>query len=122
MVFCAVFLISDVLQLQDYNPYEENPGIAPFSEPETQIMRKLALSFDPHVWINVHSGMEVSCTEFPVNIHRWLLLIAQVFAFKSFILICSESTDYTTKKYRILQSNELQTIHVLAFFVISSFC
>jgi hypothetical protein len=59
----TVFLISAVLQLQDYDPYEENPGTAPFSEPETQIMRKLALSFDPHVWINVHSGMEVSCTE-----------------------------------------------------------
>ncbi|CAN0927403.1 hypothetical protein LINGRAHAP2_LOCUS35878 [Linum grandiflorum] len=43
---------------KDYDPYEENPGTAPFSEPETQIMRKLALSFDPHVWINVHSGME----------------------------------------------------------------
>ncbi|KAE8731424.1 putative HXXXD-type acyl-transferase family protein [Hibiscus syriacus] len=28
------------------------------SEPETQIMRKLAISFDPHIWINVHSGME----------------------------------------------------------------
>ena len=46
---------------QDYDPYEENPGTAPFSEPETQIMRKLALSFDPHIWINVHSGMEVCC-------------------------------------------------------------
>ncbi|KAK7283452.1 hypothetical protein RIF29_12976 [Crotalaria pallida] len=43
---------------KDYNPYEENPGTAPFSEPETQIMRKLAISFDPHIWINVHSGME----------------------------------------------------------------
>ncbi|PON60559.1 Peptidase M14, carboxypeptidase A [Parasponia andersonii] len=43
---------------KDYDPYEENPGIAPFSEPETQIMRKLALSFDPHIWVNVHSGME----------------------------------------------------------------
>ncbi|KAI4336704.1 hypothetical protein L6164_015196 [Bauhinia variegata] len=43
---------------KDYDPYEENPGTAPFSEPETQIMRKLALSFDPHVWVNVHSGME----------------------------------------------------------------
>lgn len=43
---------------KDYDPYEENPGTAPFSEPETQIMRKLALSFDPHIWINVHSGME----------------------------------------------------------------
>ncbi|CAL1355366.1 unnamed protein product [Linum trigynum] len=43
---------------KDYDPYEENPGTAPFSEPETQTMRRLALSFDPHVWINVHSGME----------------------------------------------------------------
>ncbi|KAG2243159.1 hypothetical protein Bca52824_095003 [Brassica carinata] len=37
---------------KDYDPYEENPGTAPFSEPETQIMRKLAISFDPHIWIN----------------------------------------------------------------------
>ncbi|EEF52851.1 metallocarboxypeptidase A-like protein MCYG_01475 [Ricinus communis] len=43
---------------KDYDPYEENPGTAPFSEPETQIVRKLALSFDPHIWVNVHSGME----------------------------------------------------------------
>lgn len=43
---------------KDYDPYEENPGTAPFSEPETQIMRKLAVSFDPHIWVNVHSGME----------------------------------------------------------------
>ncbi|CAL0326964.1 unnamed protein product [Lupinus luteus] len=42
----------------DYDPYEENPGFAPFSEPETQIMQKLAMSFDPHIWVNVHSGME----------------------------------------------------------------
>jgi hypothetical protein len=46
-------------RFQDYDPSEENPGTAPFSEPETQIMRKLAISFDPHIWINVHSGMEV---------------------------------------------------------------
>lgn len=43
---------------KDYDPYEENPGVAPFSEPETQIMRRLAISFDPHIWINVHSGMK----------------------------------------------------------------
>ncbi|XP_057504207.1 uncharacterized protein LOC130787774 isoform X3 [Actinidia eriantha] len=43
---------------KDYDPYEENPGIAPFSEPETQIMRKLCVSFEPHIWVNVHSGME----------------------------------------------------------------
>ncbi|KAF7817685.1 carboxypeptidase A6 [Senna tora] len=43
---------------KDYDPYEENPGASPFSEPETQIIRKLAISFDPHVWVNVHSGME----------------------------------------------------------------
>ncbi|KAL6492971.1 hypothetical protein OROGR_032730 [Orobanche gracilis] len=43
---------------KDYDPYEESPGAAPFSEPETQIMRKLSLSFEPHIWVNVHSGME----------------------------------------------------------------
>ncbi|KEH36303.1 zinc carboxypeptidase family protein [Medicago truncatula] len=43
---------------KDYDPYEENPGTAPFSEPESQIMRKLAVSFEPHIWVNVHSGME----------------------------------------------------------------
>ncbi|KAI5660917.1 hypothetical protein M9H77_20240 [Catharanthus roseus] len=43
---------------KDYDPYEENPGSAPFSEPETQIMRKLSMSFEPHLWVNVHSGME----------------------------------------------------------------
>lgn len=44
---------------QDYDPYEENPGTAPFSEPETQLMRKLSVSFEPHIWVNIHSGMEV---------------------------------------------------------------
>ncbi|KAK1262339.1 hypothetical protein QJS04_geneDACA001360 [Acorus gramineus] len=43
---------------QDFDPYEENPGTAPFSEPETQIMQKLSTSFNPHIWVNVHSGME----------------------------------------------------------------
>ncbi|GMH20510.1 hypothetical protein Nepgr_022351 [Nepenthes gracilis] len=43
---------------KDYDSYEENPGSAPFSEPETQIMQKLAMTFEPHVWVNVHSGME----------------------------------------------------------------
>ncbi|KAL8524347.1 hypothetical protein ACS0TY_014071 [Phlomoides rotata] len=43
---------------KDYDPYEENPGTAPFSEPESQIMRKLSVSFEPHIWVNVHSGME----------------------------------------------------------------
>ncbi|KAL2895493.1 Zinc carboxypeptidase A 1 [Bienertia sinuspersici] len=43
---------------KDYDPYEENPGTAPFSEPESQIMRKLVLSFEPHLWVNVHSGMQ----------------------------------------------------------------
>ncbi|KAL3505486.1 hypothetical protein ACH5RR_035327 [Cinchona calisaya] len=43
---------------KDYDPYEENPGTAPFSEPETQLMRKLSISFEPHIWVNVHSGME----------------------------------------------------------------
>nr|XP_043632217.1 carboxypeptidase A6-like [Erigeron canadensis] len=43
---------------KDFDPYEENPGTAPFSEPEAQLMRKLSMSFDPHIWVNVHSGME----------------------------------------------------------------
>ncbi|KAK3155847.1 hypothetical protein QOZ80_2AG0099460 [Eleusine coracana subsp. coracana] len=43
---------------KDYDPYEENPGSAPFSEPEAQIMRDLSSSFKPHIWVNVHSGME----------------------------------------------------------------
>ncbi|KAK9164958.1 hypothetical protein Scep_000149 [Stephania cephalantha] len=46
------------LVLKDYDPYEENPGVAPFSEPETQIMRKISGAFNPHIWANVHSGME----------------------------------------------------------------
>ncbi|KAK3436905.1 hypothetical protein EUGRSUZ_E03516 [Eucalyptus grandis] len=49
---------------KDYDPYEENPGTGPFSEPESQIMRKLATSFNPHIWVNVHSGMEVSVIHF----------------------------------------------------------
>lgn len=56
------------LQLQDYDPYEENPGTAPFSEPETQIMRKLAISFDPHIWVNVHSGMEVDYSPYSLKL------------------------------------------------------
>ncbi|KAJ3693947.1 hypothetical protein LUZ60_009427 [Juncus effusus] len=43
---------------KDYDPYEENPGSAPFSEPEAQIMRIISNSFNPHIWVNVHSGME----------------------------------------------------------------
>ncbi|TVU13040.1 hypothetical protein EJB05_46715 [Eragrostis curvula] len=46
------------LVIKDYDPYEENPGFAPFSEPEAQIMRELSRSFKPHIWVNVHSGME----------------------------------------------------------------
>ncbi|KAG0490020.1 hypothetical protein HPP92_006883 [Vanilla planifolia] len=42
----------------DYDPYEENPGTGPFSEPEAQIMRMISKSFGPHIWVNVHSGME----------------------------------------------------------------
>lgn len=60
--------------MQDYDPYEENPGAAPFSEPETQMMRKLCLSFEPHIWINVHSGMEVSQFFFLLRSSTHLLL------------------------------------------------
>ncbi|KAG6644720.1 mast cell carboxypeptidase A-like [Carya illinoinensis] len=71
---------------KDYDPYEENPGTAPFSEPETQIMRKLALSFDPHVWVNVHSGMEAlfmpydhkNTTPYGLPTHQMKLLLEEV--------------------------------------------
>ncbi|KAH9560715.1 hypothetical protein CY35_06G121600 [Sphagnum magellanicum] len=43
---------------KDYDPHEEYPGTSAFSEPETRILLQLAKSFNPHVWVNVHSGME----------------------------------------------------------------
>nr|XP_024358404.1 carboxypeptidase A2-like isoform X1 [Physcomitrium patens]XP_024358405.1 carboxypeptidase A2-like isoform X1 [Physcomitrium patens]XP_024358406.1 carboxypeptidase A2-like isoform X1 [Physcomitrium patens]PNR33271.1 hypothetical protein PHYPA_025214 [Physcomitrium patens] len=43
---------------KDYNPNEEYPGTAPFSEPETRILHQLVKEFAPQVWVNVHSGME----------------------------------------------------------------
>ena len=42
----------------DYDPAEEYPGTAPFSEPEPAMLRALTEDFAPHAWINVHSGME----------------------------------------------------------------
>ncbi|GLI70695.1 hypothetical protein VaNZ11_015636 [Volvox africanus] len=42
----------------DYDPNEEYPGVAPFSEPETKVLRQVAAEFKPHVWLNIHSGME----------------------------------------------------------------
>eukprot|EP01023_Acetabularia_acetabulum_P033173 TRINITY_DN31051_c0_g2_i1.p1 TRINITY_DN31051_c0_g2~~TRINITY_DN31051_c0_g2_i1.p1 ORF type:complete len:461 (-),score=54.11 TRINITY_DN31051_c0_g2_i1:1199-2581(-) len=41
---------------KDYDPYEEHPGKNAFSEPETQIIKRVVKEFEPHVWINVHSG------------------------------------------------------------------
>ena len=32
------------------------------SEPESQIVLDLAKTFKPHVWLNVHSGMEAMFT------------------------------------------------------------
>lgn len=29
-----------------------------FSEPEAAMVKALAVGFKPHVWVNVHSGME----------------------------------------------------------------
>lgn len=43
---------------KDYDPNEEFPGKSPLSEPETQIVRSLAQELQPHVWVNVHSGMD----------------------------------------------------------------
>ena len=42
----------------DFDPYEEYPGKAPFSEPEARMLRSLVEEFKPHAWVNVHSGME----------------------------------------------------------------
>jgi hypothetical protein len=42
----------------DYDPSEEYPGSKPFSEPESELLRQLGLELKPHVWLNVHSGME----------------------------------------------------------------
>lgn len=79
-------------QSQDYDPYEENPGIAPFSEPETQIMRKLALSFDPHIWVNVHSGMEVTAYDVsPIIIFYSLVIPSFLFLFSFQFVYCPYS-------------------------------
>lgn len=43
---------------EDYDPAEEFPGSNPFSEPETSMLKALVHEFKPHVWLNVHSGME----------------------------------------------------------------
>lgn len=42
----------------DYDPSEEFPGTFPYSEPETFVLRQELVAFQPHVWVNVHSGME----------------------------------------------------------------
>lgn len=41
---------------KDYREYEEAAGVAPFSEPETAILRDVATAFAPDIWIAVHSG------------------------------------------------------------------
>ncbi|KAK3248801.1 hypothetical protein CYMTET_41750 [Cymbomonas tetramitiformis] len=43
---------------KDYDPSEEYPGKEPLSEPESFMLHELLLSFQPHAWVNVHSGME----------------------------------------------------------------
>jgi len=47
---------------RDYDPAEEYPGTAPFSEPEVKIIHELTRGLQPHVWLNVHSGMEALFT------------------------------------------------------------
>ncbi len=42
----------------DYDPREEDPGTAPFSEPEAALVLRTATALRPHVWASVHSGME----------------------------------------------------------------
>lgn len=65
---------------QDYDPYEENPGSAPFSEPEAQIMRKLTSLFNPHIWVSVHSGMEVPL------VFRFILYLLLILIFSFYVL------------------------------------
>jgi hypothetical protein len=36
----------------------ELSSLTPCSEPEAEMLRALAASWKPHVWVNVHSGME----------------------------------------------------------------
>lgn len=40
----------------EINAVDTNPGPAPFSEPETQIFKKLVTDFDPTVFLTIHSG------------------------------------------------------------------
>ena len=42
---------------KDYDPYEEAAGAAPFSEPESLLLRDALAAWEPHAWVNVHSGM-----------------------------------------------------------------
>ncbi|GBF89660.1 metallocarboxypeptidase A [Raphidocelis subcapitata] len=49
---------------KDYDPSEEYPGRAPHSEPEVKIILSEAQSLQPHVWVNVHSGMYALFTPF----------------------------------------------------------
>eukprot|EP00892_Ulva_mutabilis_P010111 jgi/Ulvmu1/7472/UM037_0015.1 len=43
---------------KDYSKYEENAGTHAFSEPEPFLLRDIVHSFQPHIWVNVHTGME----------------------------------------------------------------
>ncbi|GAX73367.1 hypothetical protein CEUSTIGMA_g820.t1 [Chlamydomonas eustigma] len=69
---------------KDYDPAEEYPGTKPFSEPETQVVLDLAQSLKPHVWLNVHSGMEALFTpwdhvaEVPTAAQKALEVITQI--------------------------------------------
>lgn len=42
----------------DYDPSEEYPGLRPFSEPEAVAVREIVATYNPDVFINIHSGME----------------------------------------------------------------
>lgn len=37
---------------------QASPAHDPRSEPESNLVREVAVLFQPHIWINVHSGME----------------------------------------------------------------
>ncbi|MEW5306856.1 MAG: hypothetical protein WDW36_009294 [Sanguina aurantia] len=69
---------------KDYDPAEEFPGTGPFSEPEVRIVQAIAAAWHPHVWLNVHSGMEAMFTpydhkaEVPVGAVEALALLEQL--------------------------------------------
>jgi hypothetical protein len=49
---------------KDYDAKEEYPGTAPFSEPESTMLKSLIEEFKPHAVVNWHSGMSALFTPY----------------------------------------------------------